>query len=89
MSWTGSTPPPSPAGDHPLLPREPTASAALPRALARKKESMPDVGLALTLVARALHETTATLVDASQKHDAELADDDAPRQARPRRADRR
>jgi hypothetical protein len=48
----------------------------------RKKETMPDVGFALTLVARALHETTATLVDASQKHDAELADDAAPREAR-------
>ena len=40
------------------------------------------MGLALTLVARALRATSAALVEASRLHDAELADDAAPRAAR-------
>ena len=48
----------------------------------RKKESMPDVGLALTLVGRALRASSEALVEASRVHDAELADDAAPREAR-------
>lgn len=47
-----------------------------------KKESMPDIGLALTLVGRALRTSSEALVEASRLHDAELADDAAPREAR-------
>lgn len=46
------------------------------------KEKMPDIGLVLLLVSRALRATSATLVEASRAHDAELADDAAPREAR-------
>ena len=48
----------------------------------RGKEKMPDLGLALLLVGRALRATSEALVEASRTHDAELADDAAPRKAR-------
>ena len=48
----------------------------------RVKEKMPDIGLVLLLVSRALRESSAALVEASRAHDAELADDAAPREAR-------
>jgi hypothetical protein len=48
----------------------------------RAKEKMPDIGLALLLVGRALRATSASLVEASRVHDAELSDDAAPREAR-------
>ncbi len=48
----------------------------------RGKEKMPDLGLALLLVGRALRATSEALVEASRTHDAELADDAAPREAR-------
>jgi hypothetical protein len=48
----------------------------------RSKEKMPDMGLALALVGRALRATSEALVEASRVHDAELADDAAPREAR-------
>ena len=46
------------------------------------KEKMPDMGLAVLLVARALRATSEALVEASRVHDAELADYAAPRDAR-------
>lgn len=46
------------------------------------KEKMPDVPLLLTLVARKMRRLNAALVSASDAHDAELADDAAPREAR-------
>ena len=46
------------------------------------KEKMPDMGLALALVGRALRATSEALVEASRLHDAEISDDAAPREAR-------
>ena len=40
----------------------------------RGKEKMPDMGLALALVARALRATSKSLVEASRIHDAELGE---------------
>lgn len=48
----------------------------------RGKEKMPDLGLVLLLVSRAVRATSEVLVEASRVHDAELADDAAPREAR-------
>jgi hypothetical protein len=48
----------------------------------RAGEKMPDIGLALLLVSRAVRATSQALVEASRAHDAELADDAAPREAR-------
>lgn len=45
-------------------------------------EKLPDFGLVLLLVGRALRATSEALVEASRVHDAELSDDAAPREAR-------
>jgi hypothetical protein len=46
------------------------------------KEKMPDIALALKLVARKLRRTNKALVDASNAYDKELSDDAGPREAR-------
>lgn len=48
----------------------------------RGNEKMPDLGLVLLLISRGLRTTSEALVEASRAHDAELADDAAPREAR-------
>lgn len=47
-----------------------------------KKQAAPDMGTALLAVAAALRGAAADLVSKSEAHDAELADDAAPRDAR-------
>ncbi|RYE93720.1 MAG: hypothetical protein EOO75_03755 [Myxococcales bacterium] len=48
----------------------------------RKGEKSPDLALLAALVARVLDATTATLVEADRRHEAELADDAGPRTRR-------
>lgn len=48
----------------------------------KAEKGLPDMGFALVLVARALRASIGALVEASTAHDRELADDDAPREAR-------
>lgn len=47
-----------------------------------KKEEVPDVGVLLRTLAKALRTQSADLLEKSAQHDAELADDAAPREAR-------
>lgn len=52
------------------------------KAYVPKKQELPDMGVVLRTLAGALRASSADLVDKSEKHDAELADDAAPREAR-------
>jgi hypothetical protein len=59
--------------------------AALNRALKphlAKGESLPDIGLVMILIARAIEAAKTRMVDADAAHEAELGDDAAIRQAR-------
>ncbi|MBK8258535.1 MAG: hypothetical protein IPK82_38480 [Polyangiaceae bacterium] len=58
------------------------AFAAKFKAFAPKKQPLPDIGALLHIVAAALRAQAADLQQKSAAHDAELADDAAPRQAR-------
>ena len=61
------------------------ASAEIKKLLAphlNKGESMPDVALLMTLVARALDTTKTRLVEADAAHEAELGDDEPVRRGR-------
>lgn len=50
--------------------------------LGKKEGELPNLGLAVVLLARALRDVNHKLVDASDAYDGELADDTAPRDAR-------
>jgi len=58
------------------------ALAAQFKGVLRKGESAPDVAFVLRLFGRLLARDAATLADADGRHEAEKADDDAPRAAR-------
>lgn len=57
-------------------------TAAFEAKLGKKEGKVPDLGLAVLLIARALRDVTGELVAKSDAYDAELADDSAPRDAR-------
>ncbi len=54
----------------------------------KKGEKMPDIALLARLVIRALGTTSAALIAADKAHEAELADDTAPRELRDEEAQR-
>ncbi len=59
-----------------------TAFAEKFKAFAPKKQAVSDMGAVLSTLAAALRAAATELVEKSERHDAELADDAAPREAR-------